>query len=254
MGVGRIGCVIAIVASASGCGADGQPASSATFATSVPATGTESALPTVIDEVSVPTSAVATSAAATSVAATTIAWVTVPPRPAPPFTETLPVPSYTTPDETFPPDTGPPPSTFPLDAELPDFEWRVDNELIVRMATPDQFRQHPLGNRRVSEHDREMGLYALERWLVLDEPTIATFAIQPNFGPDWPPVKLQEYSETIIAGDLTWNLWNNATVENVGAEPNMGMALVGEHALMISGSLDTLHALVGTISVQHLEG
>ena len=32
----------------------------------------------------------------------------------------------------------------------------------------------------------------------------------------------------------------------------MGMALVGEHALMISGSLDTLHALVGTISVQDL--
>ncbi len=31
----------------------------------------------------------------------------------------------------------------------------------------------------------------------------------------------------------------------------MGIALVGEHALMISASLDTMHALVGTISVEH---
>jgi hypothetical protein len=245
MGVGRIGCAVAIIAGAAGCGADGRPSSSgSTFATDVPASGGESALPTVSDEVSVPTSG----------GPTTIAWVTVPPRSAPPFTATLPVPSYTTPDETFPPDTGVPPSTFPLDAELPDFEWRVGDELIVRMATPDQFRQHPLGSGRVGEQEHQMGIYALERWLVLDEPSGATFAIQPNFGPGWPPVALQEYSETIIAGDLTWNLWNNATVEDLGAEPNMGMALVGEHALMISGSLDTLHALVGTISVQHLEG
>jgi hypothetical protein len=244
MGVGRIGCAVAIIAGATGCGADERPSSSeSTFATNVPASGSESAVPTVSDAVSVPTSG----------APTTIPWVTVPSRSAPPFTATLPVPSYTTPDETFPPDTGLPSSTFPLDAELPDFEWRVGDELIVRMATPDQFRQHPRGNRRMGEQEHEMGIYALERWLVLNEPSGATFAIQPNFGPDWPPVALQEYSETIIAGDLTWNLWSSATVEDLGAEPNMGMALVGKHALMISGSLDTLHALVGTISVQHLD-
>ena len=46
------------------------------------------------------------------------------------------------------------------------------------------------------------GLDALECWLVLDESTVATFAIQPNFGPDWPPVALQEYSETIFVTSI----------------------------------------------------
>jgi hypothetical protein len=119
----------------------------------------------------------------TSGVPTTIAWVTVPPRSAPPFTATLPVPSYTLPDETFAPDTGPPPPTFAPDAELPDYEWRVNDEMIVRMATPDNFRQHPYGNHRVNEQDRQQGLYALERWLVLhDAASTATFAIQSNFG------------------------------------------------------------------------
>jgi hypothetical protein len=167
--------------------------------------------------------------------------------------------SWPTTPYTLPPDYGqtppgtrpeaPPTETYPPDAVLPSMTWVVDDHMTVNFTPPETLRQTPLPLPAITDFDRANGLYVLERWLVIDEPTFATLSIQANPGPSSPLLSRQEFSESIPTDDLTWYLFSGMAVRQTGLTPNMGLAVSGDYMFMVSGTPTTMRAIIEALSI-----
>jgi|tagenome__1003787_1003787.scaffolds.fasta_scaffold20955903_4 hypothetical protein len=151
-----------------------------------------------------------------------------------------------------PPETRPeaiPRATYAPDAVLPPISLIIDDTLTVHFTPPADFRQSPRPLYAISEFDRANGLYALERWAVLDQPVFAGLSIQANPGESSPLLSRQEFSETIPTEDLTWYLFSGMAVRQTGLTPNMGLAVRGDYLFMVYGTPSAMRAIIEALSI-----
>lgn len=168
--------------------------------------------------------------------------------------------SYPTIPYTLPPDYGAGPTdtrdvnavprdTFAPDAVLPPTEWTLDDTLTVQFVPPPNFRQDPRPSPAIQQYDRDNGLYVLERWAVTGESTFATLSVQTNPGNDSPLLSRQEFSDSIPTDAVTWYLYNGATPAKSEEPPNRALAVLGDWLLMISGTSDSMQAIVDGLTI-----
>ncbi|MEO6652558.1 MAG: hypothetical protein ABIP17_07870 [Ilumatobacteraceae bacterium] len=126
--------------------------------------------------------------------------------------------------------------TAPPDSALQPVAWIVNDDVELRFSPPDDFRQDPRPQPPVGDCDRSNGLYLFERWAVLDDLDTAQMAglsVQANPGDQSPLLSRQEFSDSIVTDDLTWYLYNGATVQQDDQPPDMGLAVHGGHLFMM---------------------
>lgn len=186
---------------------------------------------------------------------------TTPPFAATPTTRWTPpaIPRPTTP-YTLPADYGtggatcdgpaPPRTTLPPEAVLATMVWTVDDALTITFDPPGAFAPDPLPLPAIGDCDRANGLFLLERWFVPEQPGFAGLSVQADPGDDSPLLSRTEFSDTIVGADVTWYLWNGATVEQTGAPANMGLTVLGDYLLMIHGTPDAMRTLAAHLTIE----
>ena len=128
--------------------------------------------------------------------------------------------------------------------------WTIDNALTIRFDPPDDFTADPRPPPAVGDCDRANGLYLLERWFLPEERAFAGLSVQANPGHESPLLSRTEFSDSIVGPDVTWYVWNGETVRQTGKPANMGLAVVGNHLLMIHGSPDAMRAIAEHVTIE----
>jgi len=135
---------------------------------------------------------------------------------------------------------------------LPSVAWIVSDDIQLRFNPPDDFRQDPRPQPPVGDCDRSNGLYLLERWAVrddLDTAQMAGLSVQANPGNQSPLLSRQEFSDSIVTDDLTWYLYNGATVRQDDQPPDRGLAVHGDYLFMMFGPPTAMRSIAERLQV-----
>jgi hypothetical protein len=128
-------------------------------------------------------------------------------------------------------------------------EWTI-HDLTIGFDPPAWFADDPIPLPAVGDCDRANGLYLLERWFIPDDATFAGLSVQANPSDESPLLSRTEFSDSIREANVTWYLWNGNTVRQTGEPANMGLAVLGDHLLMIHGSPDAMRAIAENLAIE----